>query len=67
MSQQHGPGHPRPYILQLNWFKVRRLAYSEAGLSYLLPHFDEEELPRKIEENIGVIGIIPNVRDGNIK
>lgn len=56
-----------PYILQLNWFKVKRLAHSEIGFSYLLPHFDEEELSRKIEENIGVIGIIADIRDGNVK
>lgn len=58
---------PCRYILQLCWLKVKRLAHSKIGLSYLLPHFDEEELPGKIEENIGVVGVIPNVRDGNVK
>lgn len=47
--------------------KLLRDLLSKIGLSYLLPHFDEEELSRKIEENIGVVGIVPNVRDGNVK
>lgn len=67
MSQYWGQGHPCSNILQVRRFNVKRFAHSNTGLSYLLPHFDEEELPRKVEENIGVVGVISNVRDGNVK
>lgn len=64
MSQQCGPGRLVSLHLAI---KLLRDLLSKIGLSYLLPHFDEEELSRKIEENIGVVGIVPNVRDGNVK
>lgn len=33
---------------------------------YLLPHVDEEELPGHIEGHVGIIGIVPEVGDGDV-
>lgn len=32
-----------------------------------MPHLDEKEFPRKIEEDVGVIGVITSIGDGQVK
>lgn len=35
--------------------------------AYLLPHFDKEKLSGKVESDVCVISIIPNVRNGDVQ
>lgn len=44
----------------------QQTAPSRGSPPYLLPHVDEEEFPGNVEGYVGVIGIVPEVGDGDV-
>ena len=47
-------------------FNIPSYDESQQIPSYLLPHVDEEELPGNVEGYVGIIGIVPEVGDGDV-
>lgn len=51
----------------LTTIKMMNLPVWHTDCAYLLPHFDKEKLSGKVESDVCVISIIPNVRDGDVQ